>query len=163
MWIEFRVWKSHFSNNPLGFKSSCYWFLRISLVNTRGPRLVGKKKGWQQLCKGKRRLSGSSKLVPLHSSASSLIACGSEIVRLGVGCSAWLMISCISVASASVPASPLPFCLSVSPSTVVDEHLSGLTYLFSSTKGSHFLSLLWETEAQASCSFDPLKDTMLQN
>lgn len=77
------MWKSHFSNNPLIFKSSCYCFLQISLVNTRGPRLVEKKRLTAALQREKKEAEWKK-----HSSASSLISCGSEIVRLGGGCSA---------------------------------------------------------------------------
>lgn len=41
--MEFRVWKHHLSNNPLVFKSICYWFLQDLFMNKRGPRLVGKQ------------------------------------------------------------------------------------------------------------------------
>jgi len=50
--MEFRVWKSHLSNNPLVFKSSYYLFLQISLVNARGPCLV-ENKAESSFAKGK--------------------------------------------------------------------------------------------------------------
>lgn len=45
--------KATFSNNPLVFKSVCFWFLQVLLMNTRGPRLVETKQADSSFAKGK--------------------------------------------------------------------------------------------------------------